>query len=79
MTVKLQRACGKRFGTIFPIMLTDRGSEFSDVERIERDRNGKKRLSLYFCNPSQSQQKGRAEKLCSIEHSFSYVLKYAMC
>lgn len=44
------------------LVITDRGPKFSDVERIEHGKNGVKRLSLYFCDPIQSQQKGLAER-----------------
>ena len=47
---------------MFGLVIADRGSEFSYVERIEHGKNGVKRLSLYFCDPMQSQQKGRAER-----------------
>ena len=58
----LQAVCGPRFPQMFGLVITDRGPEFSDVERIEHGKNGVKRLSLYFCDPMQSQQKGRAER-----------------
>ena len=46
------------FDSIIPVVLTDNGSEFSDVNFIEN--NGK--LSLFFCDPMRSDQKGRIEK-----------------
>ena len=58
----LQAVCRPRFSMMFGLVIADRGSEFSDVERIEHGKNGVKRLSLYFCDPMQSQQKGRAER-----------------
>ena len=58
----LQAVCGPRFSQMFGLVIADRGSEFSYVERIEHGKNGVKRLSLYFCDPMQSQQKGRAER-----------------
>ena len=58
----LQSVCGARFSQVFGLVVADRGTEFSDVERIEHGKNGVKRLSLYFCDPLQSQQKGRAER-----------------
>lgn len=58
----LLAVCGPRFPQMFGLVITDRGPEFSDVERIEHGKNGVKRLSLYFCDPMQSQQKGRAER-----------------
>lgn len=43
---------------IMPIILTDNGSEFSDVDSIEN--HGE--ISLFFCDPMRSSQKGRIEK-----------------
>lgn len=58
----LQDLCGPRFSRLFGIALTDGGSEFADAERIERGRDGRARLRLYYCDPNRSQQKGRAER-----------------
>ena len=58
----LQTVCGPGFPQMFGLVITDRGPEFGDVERIEHGKNGVKRLSLYFCDPMQSQQKGRTER-----------------
>lgn len=42
--------------------LADRGSEFADVPRMERSsQRRRKRCSIWFCDPQQSQQKGSAE------------------
>lgn len=43
---------------LMPVILTDNGSEFSDVSTIEN--NGE--ISLFFCDPMRSDQKGRIEK-----------------
>lgn len=43
-----------------PILLTDRGPEFSAAESIER-RNGDLRTRLYYCDPQASCQKGSLE------------------
>jgi IS30 family transposase len=53
---------GKPFGTVFPILLTDNGGEFSDVAAIENDLSGNKETRLFFCDPSQSSQKPHVEK-----------------
>lgn len=58
----LQDAYGARFGRVFSLVVCDRGSEFADADRIERDRAGRKRLRLYYADPRQSQQKPRAER-----------------
>lgn len=51
---------GYSFHQLFPVILTDNGSEFSYVEELERDIDGKSHL--YFCEPSRPDQKGRIEK-----------------
>lgn len=43
---------------LMPIILTDNGSEFSDVQSIENDGD----ISLFFCDPMRSDQKARVEK-----------------
>lgn len=58
----LQEVCGEAFSRVFGLVLCDRGSEFGDPERIETGKNGVKRLRLYYCDPLQSQQKGRCER-----------------
>lgn len=49
------------FKRIFKIILTDNGTEFADVHGIEYTKEGKKRCSLFFCDPMASGQKGRIE------------------
>lgn len=58
----LQDAYGARFSRVFSLVVCDRGSEFADADRIERDRAGRKRLRLYYADPRQSQRKPRAER-----------------
>jgi IS30 family transposase len=50
------------FAKLFPVLLTDRGSEFSDPKPIEFDEEGEGRTRVFYCEPQQSQQKGAAEK-----------------
>ena len=50
------------FGSIFPLILTDNGGEFSDVFAIENDLHGKKETNLFFCDPYKSSQKPHVEK-----------------
>ena len=49
------------FKKLFNVILTDNGAEFENVLGIERDRDNEKRCNLFFCDPSQSGQKGRLE------------------
>ena len=49
------------FSELFPVILADNGSEFSDPSRIESDTKGNRRTQMFYCNPSAPYQKGAAE------------------
>lgn len=49
------------FRTLFQVLLTDRGSEFTDPLSIECDENGEIRTKVFFCDPQRSDQKGSCE------------------
>lgn len=49
------------FKQLFPVILADNGSEFSNPEAIEFDRNGNRRTYLFYCDPSAPYQKGSCE------------------
>ncbi len=51
-----------RFREIFPVILTDNGSEFSDPAAIETDADGSRRTRIFYCDPQASWQKGSAER-----------------
>lgn len=51
-----------RFGDVFPVILTDNGGEFSNIQSIECDLAGHKETKLFFCDPMASHQKGKIEK-----------------
>ncbi len=53
---------GISFGTIFPVLLTDNGGEFSNTAAFENDLRSNKETSLFFCDPSQSSHKPHVEK-----------------
>ncbi len=46
---------------LFPIILTDRGSEFTNPGAIEADANGELRSRVFYCDPSSPYQKGGIE------------------
>lgn len=51
------------FRQAFPVILTDNGQEFSDIEGMERsclDPN-RRRTRIFFCEPNRSDQKGSCE------------------
>lgn len=50
------------FMDIFPVLLTDNGSEFSNPGAIEFDSQGNRRTRLFYCDPSAPHQKGAAER-----------------
>lgn len=52
----------KTFRKLFPVILTDNGSEFKRPDIIEFNERGKQRTKVFFCNPYESWQKGRIEK-----------------
>lgn len=62
----LEICCGgpDAFKEVFGILLMDRGSEFDDIIGMERawHRDGGKRASCYFTDPSRPDQKGACEK-----------------
>jgi IS30 family transposase len=51
----------KLFSKLFPIILTDRGSEFETYRLFETDKDGNHRLNMFYCDPMQSSQKPHVE------------------
>jgi IS30 family transposase len=59
------------FRALFPVILTDNGSEFKHVEEMEKTEDGERRTRVFYCDPQASWQKGHIEK----NHEFiRYVL-----
>jgi len=56
----------KTFGTLFPLLLTDNGSEFSNPLKLEFDNGGKRRTRIFYCDPNASFQKPHIE----LNHEF---------
>jgi len=50
------------FRSLFPILLTDNGSEFSNPRALEHAPDGTRRTHLFYCDPCASWQKGRVER-----------------
>lgn len=50
------------FKKLFPVILTDNGTEFQLPARLECDEAGAIRTKIFFCNPNCSWQKGMLEK-----------------
>lgn len=59
---QIQSLLGDSFAELFEVILTDRGSEFKDHQKIEYGKNGVKRCSVYYCDPQRSDQKGFCER-----------------
>lgn len=49
------------FQEIFPVIITDNGSEFSDPVSVEFGRDGKRRTYVFYCDSSAPYQKGAIE------------------
>lgn len=49
------------FMALFPVLLADNGSEFSNPSAIELDAQGNKRTKMFYCNASAPYQKGSCE------------------
>jgi len=59
------------FQEVFPVILTDNGSEFKHTREMETTVDGKKRTKIFYCDPQASWQKPQIEK----NHEFiRYVL-----
>ena len=52
----------RRFGGVFPLILTDNGGEFANVSAIEADIDEERETRLFFCDPNRAYQKPYVEK-----------------
>lgn len=50
------------FSGVFGTILTDRGTEFTDPDKIELSPRGGRRCRVYYCDPMQSTQKAFCER-----------------
>ncbi len=50
------------FRALFPVILTDNGSEFSNPTALEINANGLPRTRIYYCDPYDSNQKAQIER-----------------
>lgn len=52
----------EKFKELFPVILTDNGSEFSNPKEIEFDmKTGEQRTKIFYCHPSSPHEKGACE------------------
>lgn len=58
----LEAYCKGAFEEAFPVLLGDRGSEFSGCLKIEEGLDGRRRTRMFYCDPVKPAQKGTAEK-----------------
>ena len=60
----LRKSLGdKKFRMLFQVILTDRGSEFSDPEKIETDlETGEIQCRVFYCDPMNVNQKSNCER-----------------
>lgn len=58
----IEEALGRElFASCFPLILTDNGHEFSDINGMERSIYGGQRTHVFFCEPNRSDQKAECE------------------
>lgn len=63
----LYRHLGREiFIKMFPVILTDNGTEFSNPLRLEVDENGELRTKVFYCDQNRPDQKGSIE----VNHEF---------
>ena len=48
--------------SLFPLLLGDNGSEFSNPAALELDGHGNQRSHVFYCDPSSPEQKGSCER-----------------
>lgn len=59
---KIETSLGTElFRECFPVILTDNGHEFTDLEGMERSISGGQRTKIFFCEPNRSDEKGACE------------------
>lgn len=51
----------EKFTELFPVILADRGSEFTDPLSSEFNEDGERRTHVFYCDPQRSDQKGGCE------------------
>ena len=69
--INLKKLLGyEKFHILFPIILTDNGTEFSKPEVIEKNGNHVYSTKLFYCDPGASHQKGK------IENNHEYIRKF---
>lgn len=56
----------QKYMKLFPVLLADNGSEFSNPKAIEYDLGDMPRSRMFYCNPSAPNQKGA----CEVNHEF---------
>lgn len=61
ITLLQERLGNDLFSRLFPVLLTDRGSEFEKYSLFELDASSNSRLCLFYCDPMQSNQKPHVE------------------
>lgn len=58
---ELHKTTGEQFEELFPVILTDRGSEFSKPSSIEADEDGVIRTRIFYADAGAPYQKGACE------------------
>lgn len=58
----LYEGLGEQFHSLFPVILTDNGSEFSNPSALETAPDGTQRTNIFYCDPMASWQKPHVER-----------------
>ena len=59
---RLRDTLGEDFARLFPVVLTDNGSEFSDPDSLEKDEDGAATTRVFYCLAMASWQKAECER-----------------
>ena len=63
----LEKGLGlERFMRLFPVVLTDNGSEFKHADRLETTKELEDRTKIFYCDPMASWQKRKLKRTMSL-------------
>ena len=60
---RLEYRFGKKFRRLFKTITVDNGSEFADVDGLQRSIYGGQRTTMYYCHPYRSNERGTNERI----------------
>ena len=60
---RLEYRFGKKFRRLFKTITVDNGSEFANVDGLQRSIFGGQRTTMYYCHPYRSNERGTNERI----------------